>query len=94
MHSMKLKFPAPVFPGIWVQLFTTHYLHSKLHSMAGSSAGCLHCKNMSLTFDPKTQQMHQWQKFGKNSVTDTGDIAETYSLGCTDGSTDGGVQNI
>ena len=24
--------------------------------------------------------MHQWQKFGENPSTDTGDVAETYSL--------------
>ena len=28
--------------------------------------------------------MHQWQKFGKNRSTDTGDIAEKYSRACTD----------
>ena len=40
--------------------------------------------------------MHQWQKFGENPSTDTGDIAETKLPleSRTDGGTDGRPENI
>jgi len=31
--------------------------------------------------------MYQWQKLGEKPAIDTGDIVETYSLGCTHGLT-------
>ena len=45
-----------------------------------------------LTFWPLnliSSYLHQWQKCGENPSIDTGDIAETYSLGRTDKQTQG-----
>ena len=38
-------------------------------------------------------KMHQWQKFGENPSTDTGDIAETWNYHVNHGRTDSGMDD-